>query len=304
MSPALCTSRSSMALAAAVLLGCQTIIGIADYEIEPTLGQGAGGDSAAGAGGEHLADAGERSPAGGPGGGAGEPGMAGSGGSFSGCRKDLDCDDTIPCTDDRCGLDGICQHLAKQELCVSTHGNCLRCELGLGCVQAPTELRELLRDGSFDLDEGAWLWEIEEHGEPIVAEPDAHSGGRAVRMGPSLASGVQAYADVSQRLVIPKNTQSLQLSGYYQVEPGPTKPGEDSVYGACFDVVDDDLVANFYDWSASGGEQNTWKAFSHSASRSDVLEMWETEYAFALVAYTTGSAFRFDSLSLQATVCE
>lgn len=56
--------------------------------------------------------------------GCGTPGMGGA------CRMASDCDDHIACTDDQCGVDGLCVHVPQNARCTALQV----CAAGMGCV--------------------------------------------------------------------------------------------------------------------------------------------------------------------------
>jgi len=58
----------------------------------------------------------------------------------------------------------------------------------------------------------------------------------------------------------------------------------------------------FFKFGAS--DQIDWKRFSYEASRSQVQEVVNKTYRFALVAESWETEFQFDTLSLRAAVCE
>jgi hypothetical protein len=60
----------------------------------------------------------------------------------------------------------------------------------------------------------------------------------------------------------------------------------------------------FHSFEATAGAQVDWKPFSYSAPTADVLKMGGIEYTFDVVAHVWDTVFQFDSLQLNATVCE
>jgi hypothetical protein len=308
-------SKSSLVVTGLLLGACQTIIGISSYEIDPTLdGDSSGGTPADAEGGKPDGEggAGNRPSTGGGGAGSGEVGGTppeseggAGGGSSVECAKDLDCDDTIDCTADACA-EGVCTHTADDALCVPDAGECLSCQLGIGCVAGPVIIEQLLLDPSFDDDSGDWVEDSDNYANITFVEAGAQSGTRIARLGPApVAATEQEYADLYQIVTIPDGTQSLTLSGYFKLTPGATKPGADYVAAALYELSGGTMpVSQFHSWAGSIGAQATWQGFSYSASRDEVIAMRGNDFTFDLVAHTLGSVYRFDTLSLEATICE
>lgn len=297
-----------------LLLGaCQTIIGVSGYEIDSTLDEDSSGGTPVDAeggrpDGEGGAD--DRASTGGSAGNdvggvasVGEGGVGG--GSSAECAADLDCDDTIDCTSDVCA-EGVCTHSADDALCVPDTGECLSCQVGIGCVAAPAIIEQLLLDPSFDDDSGDWVEDSDNYANIIFAEAGAQSGTRLARLGPApVAAKEEEYADLYQIVTIPEGTQSLRLTGYFKLTPGATKPGADYVAAALYKLSGGTMpVSQFHSWAGSIGAQATWQSFSYDASRAEVIAMRGDDFTFDLVAHTMGSVYRFDTLSLEATICE
>lgn len=162
-----CLPRSwSGFVVASGLSACSTIIGVSDYEIDPSLGvvdKTSGGDDSggkgplveAGAGGENTSGKGGVGGLGGvasTGGMADTGGMAGMGGEpIGGCQVAGDCDDTIDCTADTCSASHECVHTPKDTACDAS--SCETCQAGIGCVASAKKTMQLLADPSFDLDD-------------------------------------------------------------------------------------------------------------------------------------------------------
>lgn len=289
---------TGLLFATAMLGACQTIIGISRYEIDPAL------DAVAGA-----ADGGNSSDVGGSG--AGERGEAGGQGGAAGapeatpeCVDDGDCDDTIDCTIDACE-DGVCRHTAEDLRCFPEAGECLRCRLGIGCVAAPAVVQELLLDASFDAPHGDWDEHSDGHQRNLFVEEGAHSGTRIARFGPSLMpESVEEYADLSQPVTIPAHTTSLRLSGYYEQQPGSLRLADTYVAAALYELGELTPATDFHQFRGTAAGASEWTPFTYDAPRKEVLALREHDLTFDLVARTYDSVYRFDTLSLQATICE
>lgn len=298
-------------LASGLLLGaCQSIIGISSYEIDPSL-------DAATSGGEPSGNAEGGQPVGE--GGSGGQDDAGNGHNDAGgmalveggagggphveCDEAAHCDDTIRCTVDTC-VDGLCAHSADDTLCVPDAGECMSCKPGIGCVARPAVIEQLLLDPSFDDDSGDWVEDSDNYANIIFVEAGAQSSTRIARLGPAPEGATdEEYADLYQLVTIPEHTQSLTLTGYYKLTPGATQPADDEVAAALYARNGVTPTSLFHVWLGSG-EQATWKSFSYSAARADVMAMRGNDFTFDLLAHTTGTAFYFDTLRLEASLCE
>ena len=327
--------RSWSSLAVAALLGaCSNIIGISSYEIDPTLGEGGDGSNSAGtasAGGStHSGGKGSVIEAGAPAGGddtgvagtstAGGSGAAGksTGGSSatgtagagvgvggdptpSGCQTADDCDDTVDCTTDTCKA-GVCAHAPKDTLCDASL--CETCQAGIGCVAGDTTTTQLLLDPNFDLLTGDWD-ESGSDGTNVMTVSMAQSGTKAAKFGPAPADATeQDYSDLLQYVTIPKGTIALTLTGYYKLAPGTTLPSKDYLVAAFYEDGGTKPFTQFHSFAATSGVQTTWKMFSYTAPKADVLTMGGTEYTFDLVAHVWDTVFHIDSLQLNATLCK
>jgi hypothetical protein len=319
-------SKSGLAVAALTLGACQTIIGISGYEIDRDLddegsggvahdggsmssgGKPVGGSNVdAGAGGGEVAEGGHGElPRGGSSNGSGAdaggaPGGAGGGG---GCTRPADCDDDIDCTVDSCS-DGTCENTPDTTLCVATNDECVTCRAGLGCVVGESMVQQLLLDPSFDESSGDWVEYSDNFDNNIFVEAGAQSGTSIARFGPApLDAAAREYADLFQYVTIPEHTVSLTFSGHYQLAPGPKKPAAEYVVAGLYEIGAVDPYTEFHSWAGNSGARAAWTAFSYDADQSDIQSMWGVEYTFDLVARTWDSVYRFDSLSLTATVCE
>lgn len=290
---------------------CQTLIGLDDYQIDGSLDQEATAGGAGGAG--TSANAGE--PAGGePAGGApnaGQPAIGGSGGDGSAgepslpeCTRASDCDDTIDCTIDSCNPSGQCVHEADDSACLPEANECVSCRLGIGCVARPVVVEELLLDPAFDLGEGDWTEDSDSFARLIYADASAHSAPSFAQLGPAPKGVVEEYADLYQYVSIPQGTQSITLSGYYQLSPGTQRPTQDLAVAALYESGTGDYALLWHVWEGINPAQSSWKEFSYTASRDELEALTGGPYTFDLLSYTADTVFRFDSLSLRATVCE
>jgi hypothetical protein len=280
---------------------CSTIIGISDYEIDPALG-GAG----------KSADGGDDSGGKGPliqAGGGGEDtsgGMGGAGGMggepILGCQGPGDCDDTIDCTTDTCDAAHECVHTPLDTACDAS--SCETCQAGIGCVAGDKTTMQLLADPNFDLDDASWD-ESGSDGVNVVTMAGAQTGTKVAQFGPGdITAEAEDYSDLLQWVTVPERTVALTLSGYYKLVPGTFKPANDYVVAAFYEEAELKPFTQFHSFEATAGAQAAWKTFSYSAPTDDVLQMGGTEYTFDLVAHVWDTVFQFDSLQLNATVCQ
>jgi hypothetical protein len=300
-------------LVSGLLLGaCQSIIGISSYEIDPSLdaeadagepsGSAQGGRTAGEGGADGRDDAGNggHDDAGGV-----APVEGGTGGSpHVECDEAADCDDTIDCTVDSC-VDGLCAQSADDMLCVPDAGECMSCKPGIGCVARPGTIEQLLLDPSFDDDSGAWEEDSDNYASIIFVDAQAQSGSRLAKLGPApVAATKQEYADLYQVVSIPANTHGVTLTGFYMLTPGTTKPAEDEVVAALYAINGVMPSSLFHVWLGSSDAQATWRPFSYSAARDEVMTMRGNDFTFDLLAHTVGTSFYFDTLKLEATLCK
>jgi hypothetical protein len=317
-------------LAIALVGACSNIIGVSDYEIDPKLdeGNGTAGSEASGgsdgggsdtggtnsggktAGGTDTggatpggADTGGTEAGGMNAGGATPGGEGGSGGALqSECETAGDCDDTIDCTTDTCNASGSCVHTAKDTLCDATL--CETCQLGIGCVAGPMTTTQLLLDPSFDGPAGDWD-ETSSDGINVSTVAGAQSGTKVAKFGPAANNATeQQYSDLLQYVTIPAGTVGLTLKGYYKLTPGVKAPADDYLVAAFYEDGEVMPAAQFHSFEATAGAQATWKAFSYSAPKADVAVMVGQEFSFDLVAHVWDTVFQFDTLQLNATVCQ
>jgi hypothetical protein len=302
-----------------VLGACSNIIGLSSYDIDPSLDAGGSagktmtGDAGEPTGGTHNMTNAGGEPTGGspmmnaggePTGGStmmGDAGMAGMP-ITGGCQSAKDCDDTIDCTTDTCGANGECQHAPKDTLCDSSL--CETCQAGIGCVAGPKTTMQLLADPNFDLDTGDW----DDSGSDvanIMVVAAAQSGTRAAKFGPAPKNATeQQYSDVLQWVSIPKGTVALTLKGYYKLTPGTDTPADDYLVAALYEDGAIKPFTQLHSFEATAGAQPNWKAFTYSAPKSEVAMMGGNDYTFDLVAHVWDTVFHFDSLELNATVCQ
>jgi len=328
-------------LAVLGLLGaCSNIIGVSSYEIDPALDEGGGGSSSSG--GSKLSNGGKASggksgviveagaPAGGDDtgvGGSNDVGGKATGGSKAtggtgtagstpvggdgmggdptpaGCGSAKDCDDTIDCTTDTCNASGVCVHTPKDTLCDGTL--CEACQAGIGCVAGPKTTMQLLADPNFDLMMDDWV----EAGDVtnIVAAAAAQSGTMVAKFGPALPNAKdQQYGDLLQYLTIPANTVSMTMTGYYKLTPGTKAPADDYLVLAIYEDGETLPFSQFHSFEATIAAQAMWKSFSYNLPKSEIAVLAGTDqlYTFDLVAHVWDTVFQFDSLQLNATVCE
>jgi hypothetical protein len=330
-------------LAVLGLLGaCSNIIGVSSYEIDPTLDEGGGGSSSSG--GSKLSNGGKAiggkegviTEAGAPAGGddtgvggsnitvggkatggsqatggtgteAGSPaGGDGMGGdpTPAGCGSAADCDDTIDCTTDTCSATGVCVHTPKDTLCDGTL--CEACQAGIGCVAGAKTVMQLLLDPNFDAVTGDWD-ESASDGINVVTAAGAQTGTKVAKFGPAANNAQdQQYSDLLQYLTIPAGTVALSLTGYYKLTVGTKVPADDYLVLAIYADGEISPFTQFHSFEATAGAQAAWKTFTYSAPKSEVVVLAGTdqEYTFDLVAHVWDTVFQFDSLQLNATVCE
>jgi hypothetical protein len=314
--------RSGSGLLAMVLVGaCSNIIGVSGYEIDPALDEDANGGkggsapqgAAAGEGGDGTAgtDIGGTSTGGKGTAGAGASGEAGMGGAppVPDCTTAAQCDDEIDCTTDSCSA-GTCVHTPKDTLCDSAQ--CETCTVGIGCVAGPKDVIQLLENPSFDLSTNDW--DMSGDSGEIVTLVGAHSGTKAAQFGPAPVDATeQGYGDALQWVTIPEGTVALTLTGWYRANTKTTcRPGceadpeteEDYVVAALYEEGGTRPFSQFHSFEASSSAAATFKMFSYNAPKADVKEMGGNEYSLDLVAVVWDSVYYFDTLQLNATVCQ
>lgn len=314
-------SKSGFVVAGLALGACQSIIGVSDYEIDRSLDEDGGGSRSdagkpsgaphSGAGGQDAGngsadpqergghDSGGRAAAGAP------NTASGDAGSSSGCMNAPDCDDGVDCTEDSCSDDGSCEHVANTALCMPSNDECVTCQLGIGCVVDTSTVRQLLLDPAFDAQSDDWIESSDNFPNNIFVEAGAQSPPRIAKFGPAPVNATEEeYADLLQHVTIPDNTVNLKLTGYYQLAPGTKQPTSDYVVAAFYEIGEREPFSQFHEWAGSSGAQATWTIFSYEAPRDEVRLMWGQDYTFDFVAHTFDSVYRFDTLSLEATICE
>jgi hypothetical protein len=309
-------------LVVCLLSACSTIIGVSDYEIDPALDtarktEGGGDDGGgkgpvieSGAGGEDTGGTGVTGGTGGTGvtGGTGGTGVTGGTGGTGGepilgCQGAGDCDDTIECTTDACNAAHECVHTPKNTVCDASL--CETCQAGIGCVAGAKTKMQLLLDPDFDLLPSEWEESSQSDGISVVTAAGALSGAKVANFGPgNITAENQYYADIFQWVTIPERTVALALTGSYKLAPGAFKPEDDQVLVAFYEPDDTDSFAQLHFFEAAEGAQTAWKAFIYTAPKAKVAMMGGKEYTFDLVAYVWDSVFQFDSLQLNATVCQ
>ena len=319
---------------------CAQIIGISDYDIDPSLdpsrtgmsGEASGGVETSGGaeasggtqpneGGVSSGDAGQpgglagQSTGGvsaGDGGAvsdAGEPGVAGQAGAGPGpepeCESPLDCDDGIPCTVDGCNVVGRCSHSPNSSLCASGANECFACVVGSGCVARVFTETELLDDKDFDLLNGAWYesstwWTYVIYPWEFADTPD-----NIAEFGPTpLEETEQELAYLSQIVLIPASTQKLTLTGVYQLTQGGTSLDVyDSVFASLVVGNTQGQVHIFNVWNGTDPERIFWQTFKFEATRAELTSVLGQQARLEFEGFAWDSVFDFDSLSLKATSC-
>ena len=301
---------------------CSNIIGVSSYEIDPALDEASGGkngkEPTAGTtseGGDGTAGSDSPGGKGGTTGGKGSAGSTTAGTSAGGeppgpdCTTAAQCDDEIDCTTDSCNA-GECVHTPKDALCDGTQ--CETCMVGIGCVAGPKDVIQLLENPSFDLSTNDW--DMSGDSGEIATLNGAHSGTKVAHFGPAPANATeQGYGDALQWVTIPEGTVALNLTGWYRANTKTTCRPECDAYE---DTVEDYVVAAFYEdgatrpfsqfhsFEASNSAAAMFKMFSYTAPKADVKNMAGNEYSFDLVAVVWDSEYYFDTLQLNATVCQ
>lgn len=311
-------------LALALVGACSNIIGVSGYEIDPALDEDSSGGKSSGKGGTESRSGSNTGANGGEGGdgtaGSDSPGgstsMGGKGtaGTTTGdagmggeppvpdCTTAAQCDDEIDCTTDSCNASGVCVHTPKDTMCDSAQ--CEVCTVGIGCVAGPKDVVQLLEDPSFDLSSNVWD-DSGSDGTNVVTLAGAHSGTKVAKFGPAgPAAEEQDYSDLLQWVTIPEGTVSLTLTGWYRATAGTTAPEDDYVVAAFYEDGGTRPFSQFHSFEAESSATATFKMFSYNALKSDVKEMAGNEYSFDLVGYAWDSVFYFDTLQLNATVCQ
>jgi hypothetical protein len=302
-------SKSWFGLASLLMLGaCSQLLGLSGYEVDPTLA-GSGGTKTLPVGGENDGGSAAGTETGGAGaesgGVAGSSGAAGAGGEAGTptppeCLTVADCDDTIDCTTDSCDADGKCAHAPNNVLCDATQ--CEACQAGIGCVGGDKTVTQLLLDPSFDETTHAWDETLSDTPD-ILPSAQAQSGGTRAVFGPT-ATLEQQYGDVYQIVTVPDGAVKLTLSGYYKLAAGTKKPADDSTLVAFYALGEVNAFSRFHDWQAKSEATATWKAFSYDTPPKDLAKMSGLDYTFDIVADVWDSVFEFDTLTLNATVCQ
>jgi hypothetical protein len=238
------------------------------------------------------------------GGTSGTGGMAGMGGEpIVGCQVAGDCDDTIDCTTDTCNAKSECIHTPKNTLCDASA--CETCQAGIGCVAGEKTTMQLLLDPNFDLESNDWADAMSD-GVSVQTVVGAQSGTKAAKFGPGdITADEQYYADLLQWVTIPERTVALNLTGYYKLTPGTFMAADDYVVAAFYEDGAVKPLTQFHSFEATTGAQAAWKMFTYNIPKTDdVPSMAGTEYTFDLVAHVWDTVFQFDSLQLNATVCQ
>jgi hypothetical protein len=329
-------ARSSGIALAVLMSACSSLLGISDYEIDPSLdpqGGQPGGGSAMDAGGEAGAPP-RQGDGGAPSGTAGTPGSAGetpgasgaseggsggsaqagtggTGGSGGGCNP-ASCDDEIECTVDSCGDDGKCVHTPDSGLCDADNDECVTCDALIGCVATPATKTQLLADPNLDLAQGDWTEDIQDSEQPFIINPDpaAHSApNSAWWLAADPLADIQAYADLMQVISLPPKVKSLRVTGFYQQTKGLIAPSDDYAVAGLY--RGNTKLIEFHTWSASSAPRATWTGFEYWAKPAELASLLQTlqttpsaVITFDIYGYVWDSTFRYDTLSLDAFTCE
>ncbi|HEY6079041.1 MAG TPA: hypothetical protein VIW29_09575 [Polyangiaceae bacterium] len=303
---------------------CSALIGLDDYEIEPSL-DAQGGSAEPSAGGSAAGDGAQAGGNGGvpsksDGGAAGDPGSAGEGGTAGvsgavgagGTGCDTSCDDDIECSVDSC-VEGKCVHTPSSALCDADDDECVTCELGIGCVARLATVTQILSDPHFDLNSGDWSQDIRDNdAQDFIINPDptAHSAANAAWWMPAPADAIgQAYADLIQVIELPLQTKVLRLSGVYELTAGVLAPSDDYATAGIFRGATE--LVEFHTWRGSAGAKASWTTFEYRAPPDQLASLLETladdpdfGITFDIFGETWDSKFGFDTLSLEAVGCE
>ena len=163
---------------------------------------------------------------------------------------------------------------------------------------------QLLLDPNFDLATNDWD-ESGSDGVNLVTLAGAQTGTKVAQFGPGdITAEEQDYSDLLQWVTIPERTVALTFTGYYKLTPGTFKVADDYVVAAFYEDGAIKPFTQFHSFEATAGAQAAWKAFTYNAPKDDVLKMGGTEYTFDLVAHVWETVFQFDSVQLNATVCQ
>jgi hypothetical protein len=320
MKVGLVNTRLSPLLASALLGACATIIGVSGYEIDPSLdppsegGEGGASEGGTGAtpnGGQQAAEGGAGTGTGGADGeaGASEGGApAGGVGGAGACAEP--CDDAIACTVDSCNAQGTCVHTPDDTLCDADPGECVVCQAGIGCVASQEQVVQLLIDPAFD--ELSLVWEefifdhpLQEADGIVQFDGAAHTPDySAWWMAVEFDATIQGYADLLQPVTIPAGTRELTVSGFYEMYAGITDPASDYVQAGLFTPGGTVALLTFHEWAGSDPDAIGWTAFEHAAPANRLQAVVGQDVTFDLFGETWDTTYYFDSLQLEATVCQ
>jgi hypothetical protein len=273
--------------------GCAQILGISDYEIDPSLNDGEGGDgSASGGNGQEGGSGGSTTQGGEPttGGNEGDGGepVVGGGAPVGGSGEGGASGELVPCDSPAC--------------CAAEGGT----PIG----------GELLQDGGFELGtyaEGNTPWEeYSEQGYAIITDGFAEMVTPRVGQYMAFLAGVALEISTlqSETLSIPPNSGWFEVSGYRWFEIDDTDPvNEDFMSIGLFNFATDDLEELPFFWeldSATG----SWTRFSTTFNASP----HGNKDLYLLLLATTddiddgsiplgGSNFMMDEVSLKLFSC-
>ncbi len=196
-------------------------------------------------------------------------------------------------------------HAPKNNLCDGTL--CETCQLGIGCVAGPKTTTQLLLDPSFDILPASGDWdESGSDGINVVTNANAQTPTKIAKFGPVTGANPvdQQYSDLLQYVTIPAGTVVLTLTGYYKLTTGTKAAKDDYLVTAFYEDGEILPFTQFHSFEATVGASTTWKSFSYSAPKNDVAKMGGLDYTFDLVAHVWDTVFMFDSLQMNATVCQ
>lgn len=288
-----------------VVAGCSQLIGLGDYEIDPSLdgaagdagaqgGDGSGGKSPGGAGSDQGGEPGAGAQGGDPGvaGQGGEPGshggeppitQAGAGGQGGEPAVIIDCD-SADCCDEAGG------EIVETELVLNGDFEAGRAAWSQGYI-TNTEYSVLVKEtaSSIDANSGSWY---------------AWLGG---------VESDSCYLD-SPSFVIPKRTGWITATGYRYFAFDSLEGTGDLACLVMYVAGTSDVAEAFDCWDNYEFDTEDWVDFSYSVPAADYID---GEYTFSTVADTDdmfdgdpedeesqkASNFFFDDLSLKAATC-
>jgi hypothetical protein len=230
-------------------------------------------------------------------------GMAGS--PTVGCTP-ASCNDDIDCTVDAC-MNGECVHTPDTSLCDRDADECIVCKVGLGCVPGTTSTEQLLINPSFDeLIGPEWEEDVQDAPQTGILFQDEYADtppNSAWYLGVDdpMTATVQGYADLIQAISIPDNIVGLKLTGMYELINGTYLPEDDYIIAGIYEG--NSKLAELNRWWGDDPQVTVWTPFEGTATPVEVTRMAGKNLTFDIVGESWDTAFYFDTLSLEATLC-